>query len=229
MLTVLRRHLPVAFTCVVICTIFASGPDLARAAIDIVNADTVDGRDAVGVNASIDARKGKLVATSPSTGLLPNNIISKAPNADRLDGLDSNAFRVLGDGAGAGFVNIDGCGSGPLVSYAVHLARPTKLFGAATSTYGRSNPGPERPTMRIQLLDASNTVVAQTGRVSVDATSGNPSLTVDGLLFQPDGSTVFTAVAGDYTLRLWADNFGACTGFGQYQQPQLSHLQVSGN
>jgi hypothetical protein len=42
--------------------------------------------------ASLRDRRGKLVATSRTTGRLPNGIISEAPNANRLDGLDSSAF-----------------------------------------------------------------------------------------------------------------------------------------
>lgn len=41
-------------------------------------------------------RKGKLVATSHKTGLLPNDIIAMAPNADKLDSLDSAAFLAAG-------------------------------------------------------------------------------------------------------------------------------------
>lgn len=55
------------------------------------NADTVDGKHAVGAGAAPRARKGKLVATD-RRGLLPNNIIKKAPDANRLDGKDSTAF-----------------------------------------------------------------------------------------------------------------------------------------
>ena len=95
------------------------------------------------------------------------------------------------------------------------------------SGYGRSNPGPERPTIQVQLLDAAGAVVAGSGRVNVDATTGNPSMSVAGLLFPPGGSAPYTAPAGTYTLRLWADNFGACTGFGQYQDVRLSHLIVN--
>lgn len=56
------------------------------------NADKVDGRHAVGAAATVNQRKGKLLATSPTTGRLPNNIIGKAPDADRLDGKDSSVF-----------------------------------------------------------------------------------------------------------------------------------------
>jgi hypothetical protein len=76
-------------------SVLAAGPTLAgvvASAFDANNAHKVDGKHAVGFSASIDARKGKLVATSTSTGRLPNNIIGKAPNADKLDGQDSSAY-----------------------------------------------------------------------------------------------------------------------------------------
>lgn len=56
------------------------------------NSDKVDGKHAVSAGATTDVRKGKLVATSSTTGRLPNDIIAKAPDAGLLDGLDSTAF-----------------------------------------------------------------------------------------------------------------------------------------
>jgi hypothetical protein len=56
-----------------------------------INADRVDGRHAVGPGAGRWQRAGKLVAAD-SKGFLPNNIIRKARNADKLDGLDSSRF-----------------------------------------------------------------------------------------------------------------------------------------
>lgn len=56
------------------------------------DSDKVDGKHAVSAGATVDTRKGKLVATNTTTGRLPNNIIAKAPDADLLDGLDSSAF-----------------------------------------------------------------------------------------------------------------------------------------
>ncbi len=220
----IRRHLPVAITAAVVCTMFAGGPTVAQAAFDAVNADKVDGKHAVAANAALTQRAGKLVATNTS-GRLPNNIIATAPNAAQLGGKPPSAYKAAGNGLRGSFVNINGCGSGELVSYQIDLAQPTQIFAAAVSTYGRSNPGPERPTLRVQLLDAGNTVVAQTGRVTVDATTGNPSLSVAGMMLTNAGAP-FAAPAGTYTLRLWADNFGACTGFGQYQQPELSHVEL---
>lgn len=62
-------------------------------AAKIKNADTVDGKHAVGASAPIAKRKGKLVATD-NKGRLPNNIIRKARDADRLDGRNSTAFTL---------------------------------------------------------------------------------------------------------------------------------------
>jgi hypothetical protein len=56
------------------------------------NADKVDGKHAVGAGATVNSRKGKLVATKVGNGRLPNNIIVKAPDANKLDGLNSTAF-----------------------------------------------------------------------------------------------------------------------------------------
>jgi hypothetical protein len=55
-----------------------------------MKADAVDHRDAVGCKKGVALRAGKLVATCKATGRLPNNIISKALDSDRLDGLDSS-------------------------------------------------------------------------------------------------------------------------------------------
>jgi hypothetical protein len=64
-----------------------AAPAVGGAVAAIVrNSHMVDGRHAVGAGASVKARKGKLVATSPKTGKLPSNIIATAPNARRLGG-----------------------------------------------------------------------------------------------------------------------------------------------
>ena len=86
-----RRHLSTIAIAFVTAAVTAGAPALATA-IDAMNADKVDDRHAVGSGASVDVRKGKLVATSGTTGRLPNDIIAKAPDADRLDGLSAAAF-----------------------------------------------------------------------------------------------------------------------------------------
>ncbi len=55
-------------------------------AVYVANADKVDHKDAVGAHASVGARAGKLVATKRN-GRLPDNIITKAPDAKLFGGL----------------------------------------------------------------------------------------------------------------------------------------------
>ena len=90
----LRRHLSTILVAMVTAAVTAGGPAIAASIADYAkNADKVDGKHAVGSGASVTSRKGKLVATSGTTGKLPNNIIVKAPDANELDGLNSTAFQ----------------------------------------------------------------------------------------------------------------------------------------
>ena len=81
------RDLRTATVAVVAASVVA-GPT-AVAASYVANADKVDNKHAVGAGATVQTRKGKLVATNARTGLLPNNIIGTAPDSDLLDGRDS--------------------------------------------------------------------------------------------------------------------------------------------
>jgi hypothetical protein len=88
----IRKHLSTVIVALVAASIGAGAPAIAHGvehALFAHNADRVDGKHAIGAGASVDQRKGKLVATSPTTGRLPNSIIGKAMDAERLDGLDS--------------------------------------------------------------------------------------------------------------------------------------------
>lgn len=90
---------PVIATAVVVSALTVSAPAMARSAYDAFNAHKVDGKHAVSASATVTNRAGKLVATSVQ-GKLPNNIITKAPDADKLDGLDGTAYaRTLHEGA----------------------------------------------------------------------------------------------------------------------------------
>jgi hypothetical protein len=90
-----RTHLTTMLVAALTAAVTAGGPALASAVAQAVNADTVDYKHAVGAGASVDNRAGKLVATN-GDGQLPNNIIDKAPDANRLDNLDSSAFLLKG-------------------------------------------------------------------------------------------------------------------------------------
>lgn len=101
----IRAHAPILITAVLVAALTTGGPALAGAAFDAMNAHKVDGKHAVGATASADQRAGKLVATG-ATGFLPNGIIKKANNADKLDGVDSIAFARLPQ-----FASVDAAGS----------------------------------------------------------------------------------------------------------------------
>jgi hypothetical protein len=75
------------------CLVVGFGAVPAVAAV--INADTVDGKSAVGSGATVTQRKGKLVATSPTTGRLPNNIIATAPDSAKLGGAPAAHYKQL--------------------------------------------------------------------------------------------------------------------------------------
>ena len=93
----LSRDLRSAAVALVVSVLVLAAPSVAA---KITNADTVDGKHAVGAGASVKKRAGKLVATNKQ-GRLPNSIIAKAPDANRLDGLDSTALRTLAAAPGS--------------------------------------------------------------------------------------------------------------------------------
>lgn len=86
------KLLAVATVCILVSI---GGPVAARATYDAMNAHKVDGKHAVGAGASIAQRKGKLVATSGTTGRLPNNIIAVAPDSAKLGGKLPAAYRFI--------------------------------------------------------------------------------------------------------------------------------------
>jgi hypothetical protein len=111
----IRRALAQDVRTVLVAVVAASavsGP-AAAAAVYVANADKVDNKHAVGSGATVTARKGKLVATSATTGRLPNNIIAVAPNSNLLDGKDSSAF-LASAGKAADADKLDGIDSSAL-------------------------------------------------------------------------------------------------------------------
>jgi hypothetical protein len=124
----LRKHLPTVLIAVVASAVTAGAPAIAHGvqhALFAHNADKVDGKHAVGSGATTTARKGKLVATSSTTGRLPNNIIAKVANADQLAGHDATEFmsrnlfvtnEVVGvDDNTTGYVSVE-CGEGKIAT-----------------------------------------------------------------------------------------------------------------
>lgn len=109
------------------------GPALA-AAVFANNSDKVDGKHAVGYGATVDDRKGKLVATNGTTGLLPNNIIAKAPDADTLDGVDSSGFLLI-DGMASNADKLDGMDSTDFLSATGKASDADKLDGIDSTAF----------------------------------------------------------------------------------------------
>jgi hypothetical protein len=67
---------------------------IGPSAVANVNADRVDGRHAIKYTSNTTARKSRLMAIG-ATGYLPNNIIQKAMDADKIDGIDSTALATM--------------------------------------------------------------------------------------------------------------------------------------
>jgi hypothetical protein len=190
-----REHMKLAAVAVVSGLVALSAPAAAGAVYDAVNADKVDGKHAVKSDATVKNRKGKLVATSATTGRLPNNIIAKAPDADRLDGLDSTKLH---------YVNLDvmsvytasgatgNTGYGP--PFGLHL------IDNGTSTVGATVAIPpdftgttmkvhllwhiDQTSCHIQLLPNS-TAVSHTGRALSSGGSATSGLTGTGVFDVP--------------------------------------------
>ena len=120
-----RRHVGYIVAGIIGSLLTAGGPSALAAAYDAMNADKVDGKHAVSAGATPSQRAGKLVATG-SSGRLPNSIIAKAPDADRLDGLSSASFgrNVLPSGAVMSGVFGAGGGTSDVLMDSVNFRSP---------------------------------------------------------------------------------------------------------
>lgn len=89
-----RQSIKTALIAATVAAVVAATPALAAVIADYSkNSDKVDGKHAVSWNVGSVKRAGKLVATN-SAGKLPDSIISKAPDANKLDGIDSTRLPV---------------------------------------------------------------------------------------------------------------------------------------
>ena len=220
----LARDLRTIVISVVTTSVVVAVP--ATAAVIAANSDKVDGKHAVSAGATVAQRKGKLVATNATTGRLPNNLIAKASDADRLDGKNSTAFMVGSGGKNGATTNIDGCSGAVLVDYPISVTTPSRVFGTGFSTLFVSPSGPT-PYLSVRLLDGTGAVVARPSMlVMPQPPSGNPRMSMAEVLFATDQPQPYTAAPGSYTLQLFGNNFGSCTGYTQHQSPRLTHLLV---
>jgi len=150
----LARDLRTAAVAVVVTLLVTATPSLAA---KVRNADKVDGKHAVGAKAGPAKRAGKLVATD-RTGHLPPDIITKAADADRLDGRDSTAYRTTVLARGDTMTGVYGAWGGNSTSVGSLVAFPAALPMAL-------------PATRISKLDSTGPFTPQCpgpGRVAVN-------------------------------------------------------------
>ncbi|HEX2240751.1 MAG TPA: hypothetical protein VHJ82_06395 [Actinomycetota bacterium] len=138
----------------VVGSMFAAAPAVAQAVARYArNSDKVDGFHAVAHNESRAARAGRLVATN-SEGRFPKALLGKAPDADRVDGISSEAL-------------VSDCSEGALRGHATVPADIGSSFERVPG-FGTSFGGPVDPSgTNCHLLPAEARHVA-TGVYEVD-------------------------------------------------------------
>lgn len=212
MLKALRRHTTTMLIAMVTAAVTAGGPALAAAVAQAVNADKVDGKHAVAAGASVANRKGKLVATSGKTGRLPNNIIAKAPNADKLDGVNSTGFlRAAAKAADAD--KLDGLDSANFLRANGKAVDADQLDGQNSSAFALNS---QLASGSVRLTGATvSTAVGTLDEFTVNVpAAGVLLLTVSGhYWFDADSTSTSARMAsGSIALCDSAANFGACDG-----------------
>ena len=130
MLKGLIRDVRTTVVAVVVASLVVAAPAVAV----IINADKVDGKDAVGAAATRPARAGKLVATN-RRGYLPNNILVKAKDSNLLDGLDSTGF-LRSNGKAVDSDKLDGVDSTGFLRSNGKAVDSDKLDGLDSTAFG---------------------------------------------------------------------------------------------
>jgi hypothetical protein len=209
----LRKHLPTVLIAMVVAAVTAGGPAIAHGvqhALFAHNADKVDGKNAVGSDASLAARRGKLVATNKNTGRLPNNIILKATNAERIDGIDSRDLsrrggRAFSDTFTEGSpMSLTVPGYGHFVLYCDDNNTPSTP-GDDLVTYGYSQElGAGALNGMRATFATSPTVVAETTVFNSDATNTSATISKKDDRVQVD--QYLRSASGDKVIRIsaWA-------------------------
>jgi hypothetical protein len=204
MRTRIRKHLPTILVAVVAAMVTAGLPPLAAAVFDANNAHKVDGRHAVGAGASKADRAGKLVSTDPA-GYLPNNIIKKALNAQKLGGLTAKSFRrrfarvVVVAKSGGDFTTVQGAltsisGASASKRYLVFVAPGTYVEQVQMNPYvDLMGSGRDVTTITCSCAEGQNSN-AVAGPATLHAASGTrlSALTVENT----GGDAAAEAVAG---------------------------------
>lgn len=170
-------------------------------------AGKVDGRDAVGAGASVTQRRGKLVATNPTTGRLPDNIIAKAPDAAKLGGFSAAQLKTVSVSLG-GLVP----GGAATVSSADVALVDNTSSAVSAGFYVPANhrqPDPVRADVVVYTVGACNAHLSRFGAI---VTPGTTSF--NGTEWKSSGGTgteVQALPAGYSTLTYLLDESAAVT------------------
>jgi hypothetical protein len=157
----LRKNAATVVVAMATAAVTAGAPAIAHGvkhALFAHDSAAVDGKSAVGAEATKKQRKGKLVATDPVTGRLPNSLIKKAPNANKLDGLDSTAF-LRTDAKAADADQLDGFDSSAFLqnsgAITIQGSVTSWVKDSASGSSGTATVAPEAEGTRITSTSAS--------------------------------------------------------------------------
>ena len=205
----------------VAAAVFAAGPGPALAhgghARFAHNSDKVDGIHAVKSATAKTKRRGKIVATSPTTGRLPNNIIKNAPNANKLDGLDSSVFVKTTDAIDAD--TFDGLASSAFVKTGDPIDADT-FDGLASSAFVKTTDDIDADTLDGQ--DSSDFLGATAKAADSDLLDGK-----DSGAFVERAGTGFMLIQGDPSG--WKSSGGSVTTTSALDQTTFTSTSASGS
>jgi hypothetical protein len=134
---------------------------ISPSAVANVNADQVDGRHAIKYTSNKTARKGRLMAIG-ATGYLPDNIILKAMDADKIDGIDSTALATIAalkSAAGA-------------INEADNLVHWNQLLGVPASIADGVDEGDGYDSSIAVIMGGNDLAVAQAKWIAFDVPAG---------------------------------------------------------
>ena len=167
------------------------------------NSDTVDGFHAVKAGSTVDQRKGKLVATSPKTGLLPNNIIKTARDSRLLAGKPPSHYATQADLA----ASVDVLTSVPGEVYQPVTGEQRSTLFSRPFTQERA--GKVLASTAFQVAGSCASASAVASWLTIDDVYVSGSL----FFFNQSGSSLTTAVlagttesvvaAGEHTIKVW--------------------------
>ncbi len=149
-----------------------------------------------------------------------------SPGTPGADGISGGGSAAL---AGTVFVS---CSDVVVGTKTINVTKPTKIFGSARASYHRNGTDLAQGVMSLQLLDASNAVVATsvTGWANISAGAAGsqiPMMVAEVLRAGANGPADYIAPAGTYSLRFIAHGAnGTCGTNAVLAFPTLSYLLV---